>query len=142
MRIRVEVVVLSDDLSSVGVLRFPDGGHALPGGGVDPGQSHEEAARMEVLEEMGYRIDKVRMLEIKAKIGIVSTIQALRKSRVQEETHTTWAYAVLDYIKTKRTEAEAEVVWVPLNKLEEVKLSPDAIHAVDQALIAQTRRPL
>jgi 8-oxo-dGTP diphosphatase len=51
-RIGIRAVVL-DPAGRVPLLRFRDGVWALPGGGVDPGESDEEALRRELAEELG-----------------------------------------------------------------------------------------
>jgi 8-oxo-dGTP diphosphatase len=69
-RIRAAAAIL-DDRGRVLLVRHRKGGaeyHLLPGGGVDPGETLEQAARREVLEETGYKVEVGSLLFVSDKI--------------------------------------------------------------------------
>ena len=59
---RAARVVLLDDSDRILLVRFEYGGKrwwAAPGGGLDKGESHEEAARREIVEETGHELGRL-----------------------------------------------------------------------------------
>lgn len=60
-RRRVDVIV-HDGEGNVLVGRSPQGGFILPGGGLDPGESINQAAKRETLEEVAWATDKLKAI--------------------------------------------------------------------------------
>ncbi len=61
-RERIEVYGLHNGKLLAG--RFPDRSVGVYGGGVDPGETHEQAAHREFLEESGYNIGNLRRVDV------------------------------------------------------------------------------
>lgn len=67
---REEGITYTERLGAYGILLEGDNvllektylGYFIPGGGLEPGELHEEALRREYLEETGYEVTPVRML--------------------------------------------------------------------------------
>ena len=58
------VVILLNDHNEVLLQKRNDGGYGLPGGLMEMGESLEETAKREVLEETGLEIDELKLLGI------------------------------------------------------------------------------
>jgi 8-oxo-dGTP pyrophosphatase MutT (NUDIX family) len=61
-RKRVEVYIIKDDKLIIGFRKDSTDKYLPPGGGVEKGQSLEQAATMECLEELGIRIKNPRLI--------------------------------------------------------------------------------
>jgi ADP-ribose pyrophosphatase len=95
----------------------------LPSGHVDPGESPEEAARRELLEETGYRAGRVRLLgRLAPDVGRLGNAM--------------WCYYSDDLTRARSDGAEAGVETVcHRHSLRELMSSPDFAHALHFAAL-------
>lgn len=122
----INVVPLLDDGRVVLVRQWRYGSRQLslevPGGLVDPGETHEVAARRELEEETGYRAGKIEHL------GEVHPNPALFTNRMSF-----WLATELDQFTDAPLgdgEEEIEVVYVPLADIPEMARAGQISHAL------------
>lgn len=95
--------------SKIGVVKTPKG-HFLLGGGIDKGESHEQAIRRECLEEAGYTVNvgqklcSAEMYTKHPRLGYFHPIQAF------------YIGELLERVK-EPTEADHEFMWIEYEKL-------------------------
>ena len=121
----VNIIPLTDDHQVIMVRQYRHGSREItleiPGGLLDPGDTPEEAARRELLEETGYRAKKW------LKIGYVSPNPAIFNNRC----HTFLAQTMekVSDPKPDQTE-EIEVALVPLSQIPELIRNGKIDHAI------------
>lgn len=103
MRRAAVVIVMRGDGRVLAVSRpDPPLRYGLPGGGVEPGESYEQAARRELLEETGLAADKLMRVHVdKPHETIVAAFIELGVPRGQlRSSHEGWARWVHPYVLT------------------------------------------
>jgi 8-oxo-dGTP pyrophosphatase MutT (NUDIX family) len=114
-------VVLRDDEGRVLLIRRTDNGFwALPGGAQDLGESLHQAARREVEEETGLRV------EIESIAGIYSDpnhVIAYDDGEVRQEFSICLRGAVVDGELRRSVESD-QVRWVPADELDSLEIHP------------------
>lgn len=105
---RAARAVLTNDKGQVAVMHFTmTGSYKLPGGGIDDGESIEDALRREVREEAGYEITDVQELGV---------VEEDRYYCGMHQTSYCFAARVGQFVGTELTDEEAaegmELVWV------------------------------
>ena len=109
-----------------------DGRWATIGGGVETGESHDDAARREVHEEVGLAIESLHLLGVFGDSPIYD---------VTYSDGTVVRYTVTMYATVLDTAADAEpdgqeildVAWVGREDLEQIELVPDMVEIVPAA---------
>ena len=119
--------IVINDLGELGVLRVK-GEYFLPGGGLDQGESSEEALKRECLEEAGWQIEIVR--------GVGQAAEYDFSQAANQYLNLVGDFYVIKVISQLRagTEADHDLVWL---KPEEVFLKmprQSQIHMVRQVL--------
>ncbi len=121
----INVIPITDDESVVMVRQYRHGSKTItleiPGGLVDPGDTPEEAALRELLEETGYQAKEL------TKIGEVNPNPALFNNRC----HTFLATNLKKVCDPKPDQTEdIEVVLIPLKEIPDLILKGDIDHAI------------
>lgn len=91
-RSRVELVAVDAEGKVLGGV-YSDGSFGLPGGGVNPDESLEAAARREALEEMGYTVTGIKPLPV----------SSITVKWDKDEAPDPWAEALADEYRGSRT---------------------------------------
>lgn len=84
----------------------PSAGFQLPGGGIDPGETPQQALHREVMEETGYRISQLRFLRCYQRFAYMPEYDLY----AQKICHIYIAWAGLRH--DEPTEADHMAVWV------------------------------
>ena len=118
MRIRAGIVLIEDDKVSL-IERFRDGNHyfVFPGGGVDEGETPQEAAVREMEEETGLRVTVKRELA-KIHFGLSFQIYYLVE-RVSGKYGTGTGEEFTDADPDDPTEGIYIPIWMPVEELSE-----------------------
>jgi 8-oxo-dGTP diphosphatase len=116
-RIRVGVVVVDGD--RLLLVRHQKKGNTywlLPGGGLDYGETFEDCAKREILEETGLEIEVKRFLYLSEGIAPDKARHIVQIFVLGERTG--------GELQTCDEEVIAEVAWVPFNELKSLTLYP------------------
>lgn len=85
----------------------------IPGGAKDPGESIEDAASRECLEEAGYKVDS-------SKLRLIDTQSKLRDGIPAERY--CFAYFVKEEFEPNLSFEHSEYIWLEIDQLDEVNL--------------------
>lgn len=105
-------------ITRISPIGFPAGGWALPGGGVDHGESPHDAVRREVWEETGLRVTVARLVDVHSHHAV-----AAGRGDVYEDyhgVHLIYACEVDDVEDPHVVEQDSTTdlaVWLPLSEV-------------------------
>jgi 8-oxo-dGTP diphosphatase len=124
--------IVKDGANRIALVRTPKG-YFLPGGGVDPNETVEQALRRELIEEIGYES------KIEAKLGIAAQYLHAKDQNIYfRKVGHFFVVRLTDKVST--SDNSHELVWCPLDESLEKLAQEFQAWGVRQAFIATPQR--